>query len=631
MITILIVKDKDMNEIGILENAYDTAIKRPVNELWTSTTTLPISDEKNALCSHMNYIGITSKSDRYYGLYRIMPTETVRSSTEESTTYTLEHVLSTLLDDVMEGYHQLTGMTTVQSIEYILSLQETKKWKLGQCDFVKYFEYSFENENGLLAPLLSIPKAFNEPYEFTFDTTVYPWVLNLIRPSNEVKAEIRWTKDMISFDKVENPTDIVNYIIPKGAGEGVNMLTIESVNSGLKYLKDDTSIAKWGKRSYIWIDSRFTDAQSLKENAQALLDQWKSPTISFKSDSVDLSILEEYKLEKKILNGVTRIIVDSDEFEARIIEEDILDIDKEYDVTYTIDNKLDDIATTQADIQRKQQVNDAYSQGATNILAFSYHDNADSDTPAIISFLVDDDVVNINTCELTFETKKFRAYSKATQGGGATSTTSSSGGAITTTSSSGGGTSTSTGGGGSSSQTSSSSGGGTTGTTTQAYGMHIVPTSAVTSSATYEHYHVVDIYGNWFDHSHTITFGNHSHAVDIPEHSHDVTLEDHTHGIEIPSHTHEIVIPNHTHEIEYGIYELEEMPTALSIKIDNIVIPLSNLSVERLDLIDYLAKNTDGTIIRGKHTIEILPDALARIEADVILRVFIQSHLGSTY
>src|SRR5699024_11426762 len=157
-------------------------------------------------------------------------------------------------------------------------------------------------------------------------------------------------------------------------------------------------------------------------------------------------------------------------------------------VNLEIGNVVDDLGATNADLERRQQINELYSQGATNIMNFTYQDNCDANTPATIPFYIDDDVVNINTIELTFRTKRFRAYSQATHGGGAivkstkggggivkstkggggttrsttsggsTTVTSKSGGSSTQTSSSGGGTSRSTNSGGGSSQTSAAGG-----------------------------------------------------------------------------------------------------------------------------------------------------------------------------
>src|SRR5690625_6162077 len=91
-------------------------------------------------------------------------------------------------------------------------------------------------------------------------------------------------------------------------------------------------------------------------------------------------------------------------------------------------------------MERTQRVKYAYSQGATNILTFGYQDNADSGIPAVIPFYIDDDVVNVNTLELTFRTRPFRSYSRATEGGGAIVKSTSSGGGTVKSTSSGGGT-----------------------------------------------------------------------------------------------------------------------------------------------------------------------------------------------
>ncbi len=613
-----------MRELGVLENAFEAAVKRRVNEVWTASFSLPADDPKNELCKHFNYIDIYGDSDRYYGLYRIMPTETKKSERDNTITYKLQHVLSTLMDDVIDGLlPALINRTTRENLQRLLDLQTTKHWVLGEVQFERYFQYAFENENGLLAPILSIPKPFDEPYEFTFDTKTYPWKLNLIRPDNAVKSEIRWGKDMIDFSEVSDPTNIVNYIIPKGAGEGVNQLSIESVNDGKRFLKDDESIAKWGKKPYIWIDQRFSDPESLKANAQSLLNQWKDPAISFSCTSVDLSLLPEYKNETKILNGVTRIIVEDKEYEARIIGEDFQDVlGREWDVKYEINNQLDDIATTQADLERKMQVNEAYSQGATNIMNFTYQDNCDQNIPALIPIYIDDDVVNINTCELTFRTKKFRAYSRATK----------SAGQIVKSITSGGG--------GATVKSSTTSAGGGTQQTASAGGNHrhlvALHSSNSTSQIAKQRYYfagsgtggnvIADMEGAPQD---LYTFGasgNHTHPVTIPPHQHgfEFQLDNHTHPIQIN-------IEGHEHDVEHEIIELNTIPDRMIIKVDGNTVNFSGTSGDRINLIPYLSKDQDGKVRRGRHEITIQPNGLARIEADVILRVFIQSRLGGIY
>jgi hypothetical protein len=239
-------------------------------------------------------------------------------------------------------------------------------------------------------------------------------------------------------------------------------------------------------------------------------------------------------------------------------------------------------------------------------------DNADNTHPAAIVFYLDDDVVNVNTCELTFSLKKFRAYSKATESGGSSTQTSSAGGGTTATSSAGGGTSTST-----------SSGGGTTATsTTQIFESNMIQTLGPEHISSNYHDHSVTIPGADFNHSHGVTIDNHSHDVTIEDHTHDVVIEDHTHNVDIPAHV---------HDVKQGIYELDSIPDNVSITVDGNHVSFTGNSSERLSLVDYLSKDSSGKIVRGKHTVEILPADLARIEAFIMLRVFISSHLGGTY
>src|SRR5690625_14348 len=304
-------------------------------------------------------------------------------------------------------------------------------------------------------------------------------------------------------------------------------------------------------------------------------------------------------------------------------------------VQLEIGNVTEDLATTQADLERRQQVNELYSQGATNILTFGYQDNADSKIPAVIPFYIDDDVVNVNTCELTFRTKPFRAYSRATEGGGALVKSTGGGGGTVKSTSSGGGTARSTTSGGGTSRSTESGGSSTVTSTTKIFPKEFFQESSapIHLSAPYEdHTHLVNISGDGrFDHNHSVSIPAHSHEFTVPAHSHEFTVPTHTHNIELPNHTHEIELPNHTHNVKHEIIELDSLPSSVTIKVDGNTVPHSRIEGNRIDLTDYIAKDSDGRIRRGRHELTIQPNGLARIEADLILRVFIQSHLGGTY
>jgi len=73
------------------------------------------------------------------------------------------------------------------------------------------------------------------------------------------------------------------------------------------------------------------------------------------------------------------------------------------------------------------------------------------------------------------------------------------------------------------------------------------------------------------------------------------------------------------------------MPSIITVKIDGNIVPITGTGGDRIDLVDYMDKGVDGKITRGRHEVELLPNDLARIEADLILRVFIRSHIGGNF
>jgi phage minor structural protein len=631
------ILNQSRQPVAILENAYGISYTKRLNEIWGASFNLPLDDPKNAECQPLHYVEIIDDlTGEYIGLFRIVPAETRKLDTINEIKYVCDHVIATLLDDILFEYHQTVNWTTRQNIEYLLANQTTKHWRLGTCDFTRYFHYKWEDENGLLGPLFSIAQPFDEQYVWTYDTQSYPWTVNLVRPTTQVTCEIRYGKNQREIERDIDPADIVNRIYPKGYGEGVNQLTIRKVNADKPYLENAASIAKYGLKSYVWVDRRFEDVNSLKASAQALLNEWAVPKVSYRVKAVDLSSLTGLDVDKLRLGRVVRMIdPDLGTFEARIVNESKADItDAPGEIELEIANKTEDLGTTAADIERRQQVNEVYAQGATNIDSHDYNDNADPSNPAVIRFYLPEEMVRVNKLNLTYETTEFRTYGKATQGGGATSTTTSGGGGSTATSSSGGGVSTSTNSGGGSTAT-SSGGGGTTVSSSNVDFTGVTLRTGIPEGSTlppYElHEHLVTLTDAALAHDHTVSIPSHTHSVTIPSHSHDFNVPNHSHSVTIQSHTHDFSIPNHTHDIQHGIYKLAQLPTSVSIKVDGNTVPSTSTSGENIDLISYLATEASGMVVRGWHTIEITPNDLGRITAQITTQFFIQSRGGGNY
>ncbi|WP_197035824.1 phage tail spike protein [Virgibacillus halodenitrificans] len=627
------------------------------NQIWSASFSLPINDPKVKKVELLKYVEITDK-DEYIGLFRIIPKQT--SSTNHSVTFQCEHVLATLLGSTLFKYHQLTNYSTREVLQYLLDQQKVKHIVLGTVAFTRYFHYSWENEN-LLSAIFSVPKPFNEQSRWYLDTTTYPWVLSLLEVETEPTCRLKEGYNLIGFEIEEDPRSVFNRIYPLGAGEGVNQLTIESVNNGVPYIED---IAPGEEiHETVWVDKRFEDAASLKASSEALLQKWKNPIITWKASAADVSSITGLEIDKLKEGRVLRIELDDyPTTELRIMKESKSDITGDPgNVQLEIGNLQEDLGTTQADLERRQQINELYSQGATNIMVVPAQDNADTQHPLVLPFVIDEDVVNVNTLELWLRTKPFRTYSETTKnagqivksvvtgGGGSVvkSSTTGGGGAVvqSNTTSNGGSVvqSVTTQGGGSSSQTSNaggdhrhvvfqrtSAGGPFDLNTYAAAGGSLLQLEASTST--------ISTAGSSGNHSHAYNTPSHTHglSINIPGHTHpfSIQLPNHTHPFEftLPNHTHplEISIPGHIHGVEHKIIELDETPSNVQIKVDGNLVEFSGTSGDRINLIDYV-NMSGGKVTRGRHEVEILPDSLARIEAEVIFRVFIKSQLGGTF
>lgn len=599
---------------------------------------MPLDDPKNADCQPLHYVEITDDlSGEYIGLFRIIPSLTVRNESTHAVTYNCEHVFATLIDDVIFGLHITEAMSTTATINSLLAKQDVAHWRLGTVAAERYFSYKWENTN-VISALLSITKPFDIPLRWAFDTKTYPWTLNLEAWPAEPACEIRYAKNMRGIERDYDPSVVVNRWYALGYGEGVNQLNITKVNpTGKPYVEDAESIAKYGLVADFFVDRSIENAGLLLETVKAVLAESKDPKVSYRVSVGDLYGISKDDVDKIREGRVARIIdPDFGVFNAPIVSEAKSDIVAQpYDLKVDIANKRD-LFGSEVDAETRRRVNELAAQGSLSIDSHGFNDNCDSTHPAVIRFFLPDDLVNVNTLDLTFETQKFRAYSKAakttatevktTSSGGGTTVTSSSGGGSNVTSSSGGGTT-----------VTSSSGGGTTATTSnktfaQANIMSGVPENAVGTENYGYHQHEVQIPGSIFEHDHTVSIGNHTHSVSIGTHSHTVQTPSHTHSVQIDPHSHTIEIPGHGHDLIYGVYEHATLPTSITVKVDGNVVSGDMLSRKNLDIIPYLAKGIDGKVKRGEwHTVEITPNNLARINANIISRIFIQSRLGGNY
>lgn len=625
--------DRNMKRLAYLDNAISVGYTLEANSLWTATFTMPADDKKNQYCEPLNYVEIFDGDERI-DLFRIIGEDLERGD-GATRFYNCEHVLATLLNDVLFQYHQCggTGIRTAAVLNYILKRQTVKNWVLGSCEFTRQFEYNWENST-LLSALFAVPECFDSEYLWEWDTTGYPWTLSLVAPTEKLKSEIRYAKNMTNIKKTLDATGLANRIYALGYGEGVNQLTIAGVNGGLPYVEDALSIEKYGLCSTILVDTRYEVAENLKAYAKQILRESAEPYVSYEIGTIDLHRLTGDAFSRFRPGEVVRVVDDEDGVNLRTRIVSVTKDDAQGDpgtVTVTLANKSQDIAGSISDLQSRALIGETYAQGSTNQQIYNFTDNADTTHPATLKLYISESVVRINKMLLNIQFEPFRAFERAVKGGGGQTT--SSGGGQTT--SSGGGSTTSSGGG-----ATTSAGGGQTSGGTAIESSNILP-SETNGQAVHNHglprnaaLAIVDgslkivgsanfVWSGAHVHpAHTHTISAHTHT--IKAHTHNVSA--HTHTVQAHTHT----ISDHTHEIQFGIYEGSRASRAV-IKVDGRTIP-TPASYDNIDIVAYLSKDGSGKIKRNAwHTVEILPDTMSRIVGAVFSQTFCNSRGGGDY
>lgn len=435
------VYDQSGKLLGVLENADEIAYTLTHNDLWTASFSLPSGEAKNTLCQAHNIVRLPEET-RETGLYRIVGMPSSEETAEGGRkTYSLEHVMATLLDDVLFGYHEIggTGVPTAQVIAYILDRQTVRRWTLGVCEFSDQFAYKFENAT-LLSALLSLGNVLTEDYTWDFDTSAVPWTVNLRHADATPGCGIHYMRNMVGIEKTMDASTLVTRLYLLGYGEGVNQLTIRDVNGGLPYIDADT-IAIWGVKSSVFADTRIEDAATLKARGQAVLDRYKNPYISYTASAIDLTRITGQEWDNFMPGKLVRVMDGEHgvDFSARIVSIAKSDArGRPGDIEITIANAPRDAAESINTLADRMGISELYSQGATNLYSQQFADNADVSHPAKMRVFVPSSCVRINQMLLSWTLEPFRAYETGAEAGGATVTTTQSDGASTQTSSAGG-------------------------------------------------------------------------------------------------------------------------------------------------------------------------------------------------
>lgn len=220
------------------------------------------------------------------GIFRVTETGT-RYGGKGMVTLYLEHALCTLADSLVLGAQAMSApVATV--ISTLLECQNEPLWALGDCevpeDYELIYEYSYQN---LLQALMGLTEMIPGDYAWEFDTTHRPFLMHLRLMPEDDACECRMNRNLSSAELTMDSSNLCTRVIPFGAGEGTDRVSLTHLIGSQHMDSDNTSI--WGYVSRTFTQEDIFDALTLRDVAERYLERHDHPLVSVTMDAMDLS------------------------------------------------------------------------------------------------------------------------------------------------------------------------------------------------------------------------------------------------------------------------------------------------------------------------------------------------------
>lgn len=434
------IYDAQLRPIGELRTAEYTDLKLRQTPFDTVTLTVPTMDIGGF--GYRQFVELYDADGARIDMFRVAEVPKKVYAADGTTRMTCDHVLCTLKDGIVPGYHQFGGVTQNLrgAIEAVLAFQNEPLWVLDRCDYDTYLEYGICDESPYTA-LLMLIKPLTDPMIVT-DTTQRPWKLSVVRMTDEDASEIRFSRNMLEIEETIQDGDFATRLYPRGYGEGVNQLTIRDVNDGVEYIEAPQEVRDtWGTVSLPYIDTTITDAETLKAESEVALALCQTPKVSYKVSALDLERITGEPMDRFYKGRMVRMIYKDFGLVVRTRVSEIHKPSpkaKPGDVRLTLASQPESVASIIAELSRKTKIQDTYGQGSTFIYADSFEQNCDKDTPAEGDIYIPESMIHVNAIMLKVTLASYRADSKGAAGGGGTVQSTEAGGGGTQTSAAGG-------------------------------------------------------------------------------------------------------------------------------------------------------------------------------------------------
>jgi len=265
-------------------------------------------------------------------------------------TLNLEHIVNTLRDDIIwgevkpgtiSGNESDTTVTAKKAITYILGCQTTAHWTLGTFEYSDvYGAYSFDGDT-LFDALETVSESLEDCW-WSYDTTVYPFKLNIKRRPADPECEMRAGRNLTTISRTIDKSGMYTRLYPIGK---------DDLHLSEEYVQENTK--SYGVISKTETNTSLDTEETLREWAGHRLHNHAEPIVSVIAEGLELSKATGEKLDKLTLGTVVRIPLPEygTTVNGIITEANYPDKAREPErVKITICNRRNDVSTFIADI-----------------------------------------------------------------------------------------------------------------------------------------------------------------------------------------------------------------------------------------------------------------------------------------
>ena len=256
-------------------------------------------------------------------------------------TVQLEHIINTLRDKILFGEitaETITGVagattcTALQAVNYILAQQSD--WVLDDFDYSSVTNaYKFDGDN-LFDALERVSETLEDPW-WSYDTTVYPFKLNITHKQSGTACEMRPGRNLVSVNRTIDRSGMYTRFYPIGK---------EDLHVPGDYI--ERNVNNYGVISHVETDTTRETVAELTAWANERLARHAEPRVTSTADGLELADATGEPLDRLTLGRICRMPLPEygTTIEERINELNYRDkIHQPKVVRITMGNQQDDI------------------------------------------------------------------------------------------------------------------------------------------------------------------------------------------------------------------------------------------------------------------------------------------------